>query len=87
MLTLEQRLPAQQIDRTVLGGLHQPCAGVVGDARLWPLLQRRHECVLREIFGHADVADDTGETSDDLRRLDAPHRVDGLMGVGHELPS
>ena len=35
--------------------------------------------VLREVFGHADIAHDARQAGDDLRRLDAPHGFDGAM--------
>ena len=56
MLALEQRSPAQQVDRAMLRGGHQPGARVVRDARLRPLLERGDERVLRQVLGQADVA-------------------------------
>ncbi len=46
MLALEQLAPAQQVDCTVLRRGHEPCARVLRDARLGPLLERRDERVL-----------------------------------------
>ena len=40
VLALEQRSPAQQVDRTMLRGGHEPGARVVRDARLRPPLER-----------------------------------------------
>ena len=40
---------------------------------------------LCQVFGEADIAHDTGDGTDDLRRLDAPHRLDGPAGIrGHQ---
>ena len=55
------------IDRPVLGRCHQPGAGVARDARLRPLLERRHERIMREILGEADVAHDAHERCNQLR--------------------
>ncbi len=82
VLPVEHLVAAEVIDGAMLGGRHQPGAGVVRDARRRPLFERRHERVLREVFGQPDVAHDAREAGDDLRRLDAPDRVDRPMGVG-----
>jgi len=47
----------------MLRGSHEPGAGVVRDAGLRPLLQRRDESTLPEIFGDADVAHDPSKTA------------------------
>ena len=73
---------AQQVDRPVLGGGHEPGAGVVRDARLRPLLERGDERVLGQLLGEADVAHDPREAGDEPGRLDPPDRVDRAMGVG-----
>ena len=57
-------------------GAHQPGARVVRNARLRPLLERRDEGVLRELFGDTDVAHDPREARDQPRRLDPPDRFD-----------
>ena len=82
VLAIEHLAAAEMIDGAMLGGGHQPGAGVVRNARRRPLFERRDERVLREIFGEPDVAHDAREAGDDLRRLDAPDRVDRPMGVG-----
>ncbi len=56
--------------------------GLSGHARRRPLLECRDQRVLREILGQPDVVHDTGESGNQLRRLDAPDRVDGAVGVG-----
>ena len=56
--------------------------GLSGMPDLGPLLERRDERVLREVLGEADVAHDSRETGDELRRLDPPDRVDGAMCIG-----
>jgi len=77
MLAIEQRLATQQIDRTMLRRRHEPGARVVGNAGRRPLLERGHERILGEIFGDADVSDDSREAGDDFRRLDPPDGIDG----------
>ena len=81
VLALEQLVAAQAIDGAMLGGRHQPGAGVVRDARLRPALERGDQRVLRQLLGQADVAHDAREAGDELRRLDPPDRVDRAMGV------
>jgi hypothetical protein len=81
VLELEPLAPAQQIDRAMLRGAHQPRARLVGDTRVGPLLERRDERVLRELLREADVADDPGETGDQPGGLDSPDGVDGTMGI------
>jgi hypothetical protein len=62
---------------------------MIGDARLRPLFECGDECLLREVFGEADVAGEAGEAGDDARGLDAPYGFDGAMedlmwiGSGH----
>ena len=48
----------------MLGGGHKPCARIIRHARLRPLLESGDQSVLRQIFGHADVADDARKTGD-----------------------
>ena len=82
MLALEQRVAAEEVDRAVLGGGHQPGARVVRDARLRPLLERGDESILRELLGEADVAHHPREPGDESGRLDPPDGVDRAMCVG-----
>ena len=82
VLALEQLVPAQQVDRAMLRGGHEPGARVVRDARLRPLLERGDERVLRQLLGQPDVAHDPREAGDEPGRLDPPDRVDRAMGVG-----
>ncbi len=56
--------------------------GLVGDARLRPLLERGDQGVLRQLLGQADVAHHAGQAGDEPGRLDAPDRLDGAMGIG-----
>ena len=88
LLALLQLAAAQPVDRAVLGRAHQPGARVVRDALLGPLLQGRHERLLGEVLGQAQVANDAGQAGDQPGRLDPPDRLDRPMGVGdrHRLP-
>ena len=82
MLALEHLVPAEKVDRAMLGGGHEPRARIVRDARLGPLLKRRNESVLGQLFGAADIADDAHEAGDEPRRFDSPDGIDGTMGIG-----
>ncbi len=82
VLALDQLRAPPLVERAVLRGRHQPGGGIVRDALLGPALERDHQRVLREFLGGADVARDARQAGDDFRLLDAPDRVDRLMGVG-----
>jgi hypothetical protein len=82
VLAVEQLPPAQQVDRTVLRGGHEPGSRVVRDARLRPPLEGDDEGVLREVLGQADAAHDPREAGDEPRRLDSPDGGDRAMGIG-----
>jgi len=71
---------AEEIDAAAFGGCGEPCRGIIGDAGLRPLLECGDECLLREVFGEADVAGETCESGDDTRGLNAPYGFDGAMG-------
>ena len=81
VLAIEPLVAAPEIDRPVLGGRHQPGAGVAGNARLGPLLERGEEGVLRQVLGQADVADDSRQAGDEPGRFNPPDRVDGAVRV------
>ena len=89
MLSFEQLVAAEKIDGSMLRGGHEPGAGIVRDARLWPLIERCNEGLLREVLGYADVAHHAGETGDQLRLLDPPDCIDSAVYVGsrHRLPT
>ena len=82
VLAIEHFGAAEMIDRAMLGGRHQPGAGVVRNARCRPLLERRHERIVREIFGQPHVAHHARQGRNNLRGFDAPDGVDVAMGVG-----
>jgi hypothetical protein len=82
VLALDTRAAPHEVDRAVLGGGHEPGAGVVRHPGLGPPLERRHERILGELLGHAHVAHDPAEPADETGRLDPPDRVDGAMRVG-----
>ena len=82
VLALEPLASAQEVDRAMLRGGHEPGARVVRDARLRPLLERGDERILREVLGETDVAHDPREAGDEPGGLDPPDRVDRAMGIG-----
>jgi len=47
---------------SAFGGGGEPCRGIIGDARLRPLFERGNECLLREVFGQADIAGEARES-------------------------
>ena len=59
---------------------HAP--GLSGTPDVRPLLERRDERVLRELFGDADVAHDPREPGDEPRRLDPKDRVNRALRLG-----
>ena len=78
-LAAEPFVPADLVDGPVLGGEHEPGAGVGRDALGRPLLQRGDEGVLRQFLRQADVPDQPGQAGDDPGRLEPPHRLDRAM--------
>jgi hypothetical protein len=78
---LDHSATAQLVDRATFGRRHQPRAGIVGHAGVRPALKRRHQRVLREILGEADVAHDACETGDQTRRFQPPNRFDSVLCV------
>ncbi len=80
---------AEAVERAMLRGGHEPGARVVGNAARGPGFERRHQRVLRELLGGADVAHHPRHTGDDARRFDPVDGLDGLQcpargGVRHE---
>src|SRR5689334_20515127 len=71
MFAIEKLGAAEMVQRSMLGSGHEPSAGIVGNAGLGPSFERDDECVLCELFGKADVADDASEARDEPRRLNA----------------
>ena len=77
---------AQHVERAVAGGGHEPGARVGRHAARRPMLQRRHQGVLRGLFGQRQVAQMARGVGHHLGRLDAPDSLDlaadGVM-IGH----
>jgi hypothetical protein len=73
---------AEHVDRAALGDGREPCAGIVRDAVLGPLIQRAHQRVLRQVLGEPDIADHARQTRYQLGRFDPPDGVDGAGDVG-----
>ncbi len=86
MFALGDGVAAEQIDGAAFRGGCEPRAGVFGDAGLRPLFEGGDKCLLREVFGEADVAGEARESGDHARGLDAPHRFNGaacgVMWIG-----
>ena len=61
------------------GGGGEPCRGIIGNARLRPLLECGEKRILCEVFGEADVTGEARESADDARGLDAPDGFDGAV--------
>ena len=89
VFALGDGVAAEEIDGAAFGGGGEPCRGIIGYARLRPLLEGGDECLLREVFGEADVAGEACESGDDACGLDVPDGFDGAMedlmwiGSGH----
>src|SRR5277367_527672 len=79
VFTFEPGVAAEVINGTMFGCSHQPGARIIRNARLRPLLDRRHQSVLREILGNPDVPHNSHQASDQARRLDSPDRVNRAM--------
>src|SRR3954471_7794274 len=64
LLAVVQRSATKGIDGAMLCGAHEPGGRVVRHTRLRPALQGRDQCILSEVFGKTDVANDARETRD-----------------------
>ncbi len=73
----------QRVHRAPFAHRRQPRPRIVRHPGGGPLLQRRHQRVLRQFLGQADVVRDPGQGGRHTRRLDAPHRLDRTAGVRH----
>jgi hypothetical protein len=67
VFALEQRAPANLVNRAMLGGSHEPRTGIVRHSGGWPLFERGDQRVLSEIFSDADIAHDPRDAGDELR--------------------
>ncbi len=86
VLALERLAAADQIDRLMLRGPHQPRAWLLRHAGDGPLLERGHQCVLRKLFGRCEIANDASQPGDEPGRLDAPDRFDRAVRLGCSCP-
>src|SRR5262249_1251421 len=82
VLSLEHLVATPGIDPALLRGRHEPSAGLVGNARLGPLLECGDERILSKLLRNADVADDPREPGDESCRFDLLDRVNRLVGFG-----
>jgi hypothetical protein len=64
------------IDRPMFRGGHEPRAGIVRHTRRRPPFERGDERVLRQLFGHPDIAHDPREAGDQPGGLNPPDCVD-----------
>jgi hypothetical protein len=79
VLALEEGVAAEEIDGTMFGCGHEPCAGIGWGFGLRPLFQRGDEGFLGEIFGEADVAGEAREARDEAGGFDSPDSIDCAM--------
>ena len=83
LVLAREHLPAaQMIERAPFGGRHQPRAGLFRHAGRGPVLERRQQRFLRQIFGQRHVAQHPRQAGDQPRLLDPPDREDRAMDVG-----
>lgn len=83
MLLYEHAAAPQRIDRAPLGRLHQPCPGIVRDAFLGPDFEGRHERILRQFPGNAEIVRDASNRGDEACGLDLPHGLNSLGYFAH----
>jgi hypothetical protein len=67
----------EEIDGAAFGGCGEPCRGIIGDARLRPLFERGDECLLREVFGEADVTGEACESA--MTRADSMRHTASMV--------
>src|ERR1700722_16701879 len=79
VFTFQPGVAAEVINGSMFSSSHEPSARIIRNARLRPLLKRRHQSILREILGNANIAHNAHQASDQPRRLDSPDRVNRAM--------
>src|SRR5215470_19869432 len=79
VLAIKQLISAEIIDCAVFRRRHEPSAWILGNSRLWPLLERSHQSVLRKVFSNTHVTHHARERADQPGRFDSPDGVDGAM--------
>src|SRR5438105_12817080 len=84
VFALDSLAAAMHVDGAMLGGGHEPGAGVVRHSGLRPPLECGHESILSEIFGESNVTSDARQSGNESRRLDSPDGIDGTVDVGHD---
>ncbi len=80
-LAFEADVAANLVDGMMFGGRHEPGAGVIGDARLGPLLEGGNKGALRKIFGETHIADKAREGRDQSGGFDPPDCVNRAMDI------
>ena len=86
-LAREGLVAPDQVDAAPLGGGHQPRARVARHPVARPLLQRGDQRVLRQLLGHPYVVHQPGQSGDQPRRLDPPHRLHRTPAPGPGRPA
>jgi hypothetical protein len=81
MFALQALVAAQMIDGAMLGGRHQPGAGITRYSSFRPLFERGNQRILRQLLGRADIANDPRQTGNQPGRLDSPDGVNGFVNV------
>ena len=76
VLAPHELVAAHGVDRSMLRRRHEPGSGLVGNALVGPLLERRDERVVRQLLGDADVAHHAREPGNELGPFDAKYRFD-----------
>jgi hypothetical protein len=83
LLPLEVLISTKHVDRSVLGGSHQPRPRSFRDASLGPLLKSCDERILGELLRQSDVIHNSRDARYDLRRFDSPDSLDRFIDVVH----
>ena len=82
MLAIQHLVSAEMVNGTMLGGSHEPCARIVRNAGLRPLLECGDEGILGQVLGHTNITDNPCEAGYEPGRLYSPDCIDGAMGIG-----
>jgi len=82
MLAFEHASVTKVVDGAALGRRHQPRGRFVGNAGLRPGGERRHQRVLSQVLGSADVAYDPGKPGDQPGSLHAEYGLGRPVRLG-----
>jgi hypothetical protein len=79
VFAVDSRISTPEIDRAPLGRRREPRTGIPWNPGCRPLLERRDESVLSQIFGNPHVVHEPSQAGDECCRFNPPYGFDGAV--------